>query len=641
MKDTRSLAYAAPGGAGLTGPGLAPGKRTLTDGLEGPLLGPAALARARRSNPIYHAQLEYDPKAFGAGEDLGSDAFALAVAKYQKTHGLVVDGMAGPITVGTLGGKAPAPTPTPDGPTPDGPTPPAPEPTPPAPAPTPPRTEHTEYGTYIVYADDFVGPLPPDGAEGHNVREAELRRIIAEKDKAAVAGREKAIDQVDDLLSYGAFDWAITDAEATKALGLLGALPMSQLKVAVTRINTNRLLDNVPAGARRTPGFAKVLIAMGPAKFRPFVGELLSYGVLDWAIRDSEVEVVIDILQALPAAQQVTFLQSLDAVHLSRLARNLGKGVEVSNDTLKMIFKATPDADLAAMESVFERRFNVDLSTWFLRRWQMSIKEKWDAPGLRRLWTIFEQLPPGHIQDNDRLDTFLRSSKTDGSGVYYGGFDAGVVGYSDVNATGSYGSIMVPDGKGGKKDVGLNSSVNTFSTVTRHEIGHAVDAKIGASASGGYARTAANAGAWSSYGSSDAFVEAIVTAGGGMSGHGYADEGAYRKAMERAVSKGEDFTAALKSSAPSVAPPPDVGAVLVLVYRCVECVLVLDTNVLRYKRRKTVEVRLGAASHIEQLATRIRRRSMHALYELSLLNVDPIFGRAHKRGEHEAPSSLE
>jgi hypothetical protein len=251
MKDTRSLAYAAPGGAGLTGPGLAPGKRTLTDGLEGPLLGPAALARARRSNPIYHAQLEYDPKAFGAGEDLGSDAFALAVAKYQKTHGLVVDGMAGPITVGTLGGKAPAPTPTPDGPTPDGPTPtpdgpapdgpapepPAPEPEPPAPEPKPPRTEHTEYGTYIVYADDFVGPLPPDGAEGHNVREAELRRIIAEKDKAAVAGREKAIDQVDDLLSYGAFDWAITDAEATKALGLLGALPMSQLKVAVTRIN--------------------------------------------------------------------------------------------------------------------------------------------------------------------------------------------------------------------------------------------------------------------------------------------------------------------------------------------------------------------------------------------------------------------
>ncbi|HMG51858.1 MAG TPA: peptidoglycan-binding domain-containing protein, partial [Kofleriaceae bacterium] len=348
-----------------------PGKRALTDKVDGALLSAAQLEKARRSNPIYHAQLNYDPKVFGGGDDLGSEGFALAVAKYQKAHGLVVDGMAGPITAGTLGGQKPAtpptngPTPPTNGPTPQGPTPTPqgptptpnpptnghtpgpinePSPTPPVPAVKPPRTEHTEYGTYIVYADDFVGPLPPDGAQGHNVHEAQFKKIIADKDKAAVAQRDHTIKEVDDLLSYGAFDWAITDAEATKALNLLGALPMSQLKVALTKINTERLLDNVPAKARRTPGFAKVIIAMGPAKFKPFVNELLSYGILDWAIRDSEVEVVCDILQALPAAQQVTFLQSLDAVKLSRLARNLSKGVQVSNELLKTIFKAIPDA---------------------------------------------------------------------------------------------------------------------------------------------------------------------------------------------------------------------------------------------------------------------------------------------------------
>jgi len=567
-----------------------PGKRTLTDGVDAALLGPAAIERAKRSNPGYHTQLKFDPAVFGVSDDVGTGAFALAVAKYQKSHGLVIDGMAGPITVGTLGGSTSAPTPTTDGPAPttDGPAPttsgptpttggptptsggpglapepaPAPDPaTPPAPAPKPPRTEHTEYGTYIVYANDFVGPLPPDSDKGHNVHEAEFKKIIAEKDKAAAATREHTIKEVDDLLSYGAFDWAITDGEATKALNLLGDLPMSQLKIAVTKINTNRLLDNVPAKARRTPAFAKVIVAMGPAKFKPFVTELLSYGVLDWAVRDSEVEVAIDILEALPASQQITFLQSLEPKYLSRLARNLSKGVHVSNDMMKTLFKAAPDTDLSAMESVFERRFNVDLSTWFLKRWMMSVKEKWDAPGLRRLWTIFEQLPPGHIQDNDRLDTFLRDSKTDGSGVYYSGFDAGVIGYSDVNAKGSYGAIMVDDGKGGKKDVGLNTNVNTFSTVARHEIGHAVDAKIKASESGGYVRTAANAGQWRTYGSADAFVDAIVTAGGGMSGHGYHNEQAYRKAMERAVSKGEDFTEALQSFAPSVKPPADGAAV--------------------------------------------------------------------------------
>src|SRR6185295_356623 len=106
------------------------------------------------------------------------------------------------------------------------------------------------------------------------------------------------------------------------------------------------LLDNLPAAARRTPGFARVLVAMGPDKYRPFVNELLSYGVLDWAIRDSEVEVVCDILTVLPGPQQVTFLQSLDALHLSRLARHLSRGVNVSNDVLKAIFRALPDTDL-------------------------------------------------------------------------------------------------------------------------------------------------------------------------------------------------------------------------------------------------------------------------------------------------------
>lgn len=588
MKDSRTaMDPARSGAAGRTGPGLAPGKRTLTEGLgtPGALLGPDALQRAMRSNPVYHAQLGYDPTVFGAGSDVRTEAFALAVARYQQAHGLVVDGMAGPITAGTLGGgkpstgpsptpptggPSPAPTPPTSGPSPaptpptsgpgPAPTGPTPAPTPPAPAPAPPapvepRVEATEYGTYLVYPDDFVGPLPPDGPRGHNVHESEFKKIIAEKDNAAVAQREHTIKEVDDLLSYGAFDWAITDAEATKALNLLAALTMSQLKIAVAKINTDRLLDNLPAAARRTPAFARVLIAMGPAKYKPVVQELLSYGVLDWAIRDAEVETVTDILQVLPGPERATFLRSLDATHLSRLAHHLGKGVHVSDDVLKTIFNVVPDADLSAMEAVFERRFNVSLSTWFLKRWLMNVKDKWDAPGLRRLWTIFEQLPPGHIQDNDQLDSFLRAGKNDGSGVYYSQFDAGVVEYSSTSATGSYGAIMVPDGKGGQKDVGLNTNVNTFSTVVRHEVGHSVDAKIGASAEGGYVRTAANAGQWRTYGSSDAFVEAIVSAGGGMSGHGYPSEQAYRKAMDRAVSKAEDFAEALHHVDASVAAP--------------------------------------------------------------------------------------
>ncbi|HYU16806.1 MAG TPA: peptidoglycan-binding domain-containing protein, partial [Candidatus Acidoferrum sp.] len=551
------------------------GKGVLTEGLAaGPetegagLLGATGLERATRNNPIYHRQLRYDPAVFGAGNDVRTEEYAVAVARYQQAHGLVVDGMAGPVTVGhVLGRPQPDGGKAPDGKAPDGKAPgPGPE-APPAPAPPAPRTEQTEHGTFIVYPDSFVGPLPPGGPQGEHVRESEYRRILAQRQTAAVAAREQAVSRIDDLLSYGAFDWAITDGEATEALNLLAALPMSQLQVALGRIDAQRLLDNVPSKARRTPAFARVIIAMGPAKYRPFIRELLSYGALDWAIRDAEIQVVIDILMALPGPQQLVFLRSLEPVHLSRLSGNLGRGVQVSDDMLKAIFDVTPDTDLAAMESTFERRFHVDLSTWFLRRWQMSIKQKWDAPGLRRLWTLFEQLPPGHIQDNERLDTFLRESSTDGSGVYYGGPEAAAVSYGDVNARGNYGGIMVPDGAGGQRDVGLNSNVNLFSTVVRHEVGHAVDAKIGASGEGGYTSTAASAGQWRSYDSSDEFVNAIISAGGGMSGHGYPDEELYRRAMLRAVSDEEDFAEALrevdsKAAAPEASVTGPVAAVL-------------------------------------------------------------------------------
>src|SRR4051812_41800965 len=99
MKDARNQAASASDSAAARGgPAPAPGKRTLTEGLtsgaaDGALLDASAIERARRSNPIYHAQLKYDPAAFGAGNDVSTEPFALAVAKYQKAHTLVVDGM--------------------------------------------------------------------------------------------------------------------------------------------------------------------------------------------------------------------------------------------------------------------------------------------------------------------------------------------------------------------------------------------------------------------------------------------------------------------------------------------------------------------------------------------------------------------
>src|ERR1051325_4651767 len=104
MREPRSTSDTQMTGTASRGPAGVIGKRTLTDGLvppaatNGALLSQAAIARARRSNPIHHAQLHYDASMFGAGEDVGSEAFALAVARYQRDHGLTVDGMVGPST---------------------------------------------------------------------------------------------------------------------------------------------------------------------------------------------------------------------------------------------------------------------------------------------------------------------------------------------------------------------------------------------------------------------------------------------------------------------------------------------------------------------------------------------------------------
>ena len=429
-----------------------------------------------------------------------------------------------------------------------------------APAVTP-RGECTDFGNFMIYPDDYCGSLPPEGvtpeANEEHVRESELATILAEREATAIAERETALTEIDELLSYGAFDWAITDAEATRALNLLGGLHITQLRNAVGRIDAVRLVDNLPAAARRTPSFAKVIVALGPAHLQPVVQELLSYGLFDWAITDNDVRTIGEILDCLDDAGKETFLRALPPAFLSRYTSNLNHGT-TSNELFRTLFDIIPDTSLVQLKQVMGARFNIDLDGSWFNRWRNDIEADWDAAGLRRLYEIFETLPPGHIENNPDLDVFLREGdSSDGSGWYQGGASDTVgMKYTDPTLIGpGFGSVDVPDGSGGTTNVGLHNNVNSFTAVVRHEIGHSVDANIGASSSGGYVRTAANAGAWETYGSAGGFVRAIIAAGGGMSGHGYPDEDVYEEAMHDAVDDEVDFVAALNDVDASVAAP--------------------------------------------------------------------------------------
>jgi len=456
-----------------------------------------------------------------------------------------------------------------------------------------PRSVCTEYGDFTVFPDACVGELPwtTDGSQA--IRESEYCSLIAELEAAATAERERSVSEVNDLLSYGAFDWAITDAEATRALALLGGLPMSQLRRAVRQINISRLLDNVPSEQRQTAAFSKVVVALGPDSVGPYIQELLSYGLFDWAITDAEIREIVQIISLLAPSQQLSTLEGLGANFLARFVEQLPSDHGMSHDQLKQLFDTIGDSDLGALKQVFSVRFNLTV--------EGRDGGAWDAPGLRQAWVILAQLPPEHVADNDALALLVRDDAQAGSGYYRSSDESAVIGYGwldndDVGADGhgqrdadgsedqgldvlgGYGQYEGVDAIGNPVMVDLHANVNLFNTVLRHEIGHAVDADIGASDPGGYVYTAENAGRWEEYAGCDAFVNAVIAAGGAMSQ--YADlhpeaPAAYDRALRKAAEENKDFNDALqelRDSGDADAAVPDapasiggpVGALLVL-----------------------------------------------------------------------------
>ena len=105
-----------------------------------------------------------------------------------------------------------------------------------------PRIQQAEFVSDAKYLERLRSNLPTE-------RAAELETIV--QDVAGMAPPRADLEKIIDNLSYGLFDWAITDAEAIEALELLKQLPPSQLAVALSRIDYGRLMDNLPEQRRK------------------------------------------------------------------------------------------------------------------------------------------------------------------------------------------------------------------------------------------------------------------------------------------------------------------------------------------------------------------------------------------------------
>lgn len=223
----------------------------------------------------------------------------------------------------------------------------------------------TEYGDFTIYPDSFIGPLPESTDGARNLRRAEYTQVIANAQAEAEVQRAEVETQVDDLLSYGAFDWAITDGEAAQALTLLGGLPHSQLRAAVANIpNIGRLIEQLPASSRSGESYTRLLVALGPARVTPYLQDLLATGLFDWATTDDEVRSVVAVLGLLTGPQRITVLGRLNASIYPRLLASIqGTGSSLASGdkaVVAAIFHESADGELDLLTLAFERYFALD-----------------------------------------------------------------------------------------------------------------------------------------------------------------------------------------------------------------------------------------------------------------------------------------
>ncbi|MFC0109632.1 hypothetical protein [Kibdelosporangium aridum] len=325
------------------------------------------------------------------------------------------------------------------------------------------------------------------------------------------------VSDVEERMSYSVTDWAVTDEEATESLNDLAGLPAPALAAALGRLSQTaktRLLDNLPANVRQTSAFTKVLVAMGPDAVQPYVDSLLSYGVFDWAITDDDATGVFRILVALQPAQQATLAQKLGGTSRARLADNLVRSSTIGDaehGALRVLFDATPDSEVETMKLWMKLRFRIEFGT---QTSGSEVAEEWDGASLRRMYNVLQSLPPGAVEGNPELLRIDRYRDTGPAGGYYGSDRRIAMGYGDLRARdGVVDPVANPGGSGMSVVPAPLQGQNLFDGVVRHEVGHAVDNRLGLSQT--YCIGNAAGGNWQAHGDGGSLAATLVSASGG------------------------------------------------------------------------------------------------------------------------------
>lgn len=115
--------------------------------------------------------------------------------------------------------------------------------------------------------------------------------------------------RIQERLSYGVLDWAITDAEAHACLEILDGLSERDLADTVAAMDRDglveRLLDNISDADRERYAvlIARITRRRSVAHSAARIIDRLSYGVFDWAITDRDARDALEVLMGLESQQ--------------------------------------------------------------------------------------------------------------------------------------------------------------------------------------------------------------------------------------------------------------------------------------------------------------------------------------------------
>jgi hypothetical protein len=175
-------------------------------------------------------------------------------------------------------------------------------------------------GHRIVFGS---GAYSPSTTEGRLLLAHELTHVLQQTNSTAPPSVQRAtapeIEKIEDLLSYGVFDWAITDAESIRALEILeGLSKFDQATFFSHGKYLRRLRENLPKN--RLPELDALVSAAADvtpaAQEVEDIDSLLSYGVLDWAITDTEAIAALEKLKKLSPPRRAVALESIDYARL-------------------------------------------------------------------------------------------------------------------------------------------------------------------------------------------------------------------------------------------------------------------------------------------------------------------------------------